>query len=82
MLARNGCSHIETTVAHDRGVNHTPIVLRSIGCSCDHELAATDPVRRISSHRTSVGHVIYYRCFCGHTRLKLWRWTRPRQRAS
>jgi hypothetical protein len=44
---------------------------------CDHpDAAMSDPSRRVSSHRTSQGHVVYYRCDCGVTRLGLMRWSR------
>jgi hypothetical protein len=36
--------------------------------------SATDPSRRISSHRTSQGHVVYYRCDCGGTHMSMLRW--------
>ena len=36
--------------------------------------SATDPTRRISSHRTSQGHVVYYRCDCGATHMSILRW--------
>ena len=44
---------------------------------CDHSAATvSDPSRLISSHRTSQGHVVYYRCDCGITHLALMRWSR------
>jgi hypothetical protein len=54
-------------------MTHTPVDLRIAECGCDHDRAATDPERRISAHRTSLGHVIYYRCDCGVARIMLWR---------
>jgi hypothetical protein len=36
--------------------------------------SAADPSRRISSHRTSQGHVVYYRCDCGGTHMAMFRW--------
>ncbi len=33
--------------------------------------AVTDPSHLISSHRTSQGHVVYYRCGCGRPRVAL-----------
>jgi hypothetical protein len=36
--------------------------------------SATDQSRRISSHRTSQGHVVYYRCDCGATHMSVLRW--------
>ena len=51
--------------------------LTADGCRCDRpDTAISDPSRRISSHRTSQGHVVYYRCDCGVTRLGLMRWSR------
>jgi hypothetical protein len=52
----------------------TTIDLRAAECGCDREPAAADPERRISVHRTSLGHVVYYRCDCGTVRIRLWRW--------
>ena len=44
--------------------------------TCDHAASAvSDPSRRISSHRTSHGHVVYYRCDCGIAQLALMRWS-------
>jgi hypothetical protein len=35
-------------------------------CACrGGTAAAADPSRRMSTHRTSRGHVVYYRCYCG-----------------
>jgi hypothetical protein len=63
-------------------MHDTTVILRSVGCGCDHERAAADPDQRISSHRTSVGHVIYFRCYCRIPRVKLWRWSRSHRRVS
>lgn len=47
----------------------TPIAVEPLARACDCEArrdeAAADPERRISAHRTSRGHVVYYRCYCG-----------------
>ena len=43
-------------------------------CGSDLERAASDRARRVSTHRTSVGHVVYYRCYCGHPGVALVRW--------
>jgi hypothetical protein len=61
---------------------HHTVDLRPAECTCDQDRAAADPQRRLSSHRTSLGHVIYYRCDCGATRVKLWRWPRALRRAA
>ena len=34
-----------------------------------------DPDRRVSSHRTAAGHVVYFRCGCGRQRFAHARWT-------
>lgn len=34
-----------------------------------------DVDRRMSSHRTAAGHVVYYRCECGRPRFAHVRWT-------
>jgi hypothetical protein len=73
------CSHFAANAAHRRGMTTTTVDLRTADCGCDHEHAAADPERRISTHRTSLGHVIYYRCDCGVARIALRRW-RPRFR--
>ena len=36
--------------------------------------SATDQARRVSSHRTSQGHVVYYRCDCGAMHVSMLRW--------
>ena len=46
------------------------------GCQCTSPHAGvSDLSRRVSSHRTSQGHVVYYRCDCGVTHMALVRWT-------
>ena len=47
-----------------------------------YDRAAADPERRISAHRTSLGHVIYYRCDCGVARITLWRTPTARRQAA
>ncbi len=46
-------------------------------CRCGRaaEPYVDDPDRRMSSHRTAEGHVVYYRCECGHPRFAHLRWT-------
>jgi hypothetical protein len=34
-------------------------------CASHRTGAASDPAQRISTHRTSGSHVVYYRCYCG-----------------
>jgi hypothetical protein len=63
-------------------MTHTTVDLRPGECGCDHDRAAADPERRISVHRTSLGHIIYYRCECGVARIKLWRWQASLRRAA
>jgi hypothetical protein len=63
-------------------MTRTTIDLRAAECSCDHDLAAVDPEHRISAHRTSLGHVVYYRCDCGIVRIKIWHWPRSLRRAA
>jgi hypothetical protein len=36
--------------------------------------SATDLSQRISSHRTSQGYLVYYRCDCGATGMSMLRW--------
>jgi hypothetical protein len=40
-------------------------------CGPERTRAAQDPDRLISSHRTSLGHVVYYRCDCGQPQVTL-----------
>ncbi len=59
----------DRTVAADEPVETTagrPIV----------PAAWSDPAQRVSSHRTSQGHVVYYRCHCGEPRVMMMRWSR------
>jgi len=53
--------------------SHT-IATRTRGCRCDLGRDASDPARRLSSHRTSKGRVVYFRCGCGAVHLKILRW--------
>jgi hypothetical protein len=45
----------------------------SANCRCEQlgDGAAADPAQRLSTHRTSQGHVIYYRCYCGRPSVAL-----------
>lgn len=46
------------------------------GCQCaSRHDRVSDLSRRVSSHRTSQGHVVYYRCDCGVIHMALVRWT-------
>ncbi len=56
-------------------------VANAMTCECGLSAvrAASDPRQRISSHRTTAGHVVYYRCECGRPRIAVMRWTTDRQ---
>jgi hypothetical protein len=59
-----GCSQVAVGSAHAKRVivpnHHAPH-----GCDEVAEVARRDPNRRLSTHRTSQGAVVYYRCYCG-----------------
>jgi hypothetical protein len=40
---------------------------------CDQftDLARSDPRRRLSTHPTTLGSVVYYRCYCGRPKVGL-----------
>jgi hypothetical protein len=40
-------------------------------CASRRGTAAFDPAQRLSTHRTSRGHVVYFRCYCGRVGLTL-----------
>lgn len=43
-------------------------------CTSQHD-GVSDISRRVSSHRTLHGHVVYYRCDCGVTHMAMLRWS-------
>lgn len=59
-------------------------VADTMNCECGSSAvrAASDPRRRISSHRTTEGHVVYYRCECGRPKITVMRWTTDRPPAT
>jgi hypothetical protein len=56
-----------------RTAHHTSAT-RTTGCRCDLGRDASDPARRLSSHHTSQGRVVYFRCGCGAVHLNILRW--------
>lgn len=56
----------------DRGSGQLTMGARQ--CTSQYD-GVSDVSRRVSSHRTSQGHVVYYRCDCGVTHMALVRWS-------
>jgi hypothetical protein len=47
-----------------RAPARTELLNATCDCASHQVRALADPARRMSSHRTSLGHVVYYRCYC------------------
>lgn len=54
-----------------------PLTTSTCQCGRSTTDAAQDVSRRVSSHRTASGRVVYFRCECGRVAMAEVRWTTP-----